>query len=174
MQIYNENSTPFTTHIGTDKDADNGFGGFVWFLAFYNEIGVAKYHVSSNFSSNCFIGSCYRCKESFIFPELGVGCGPISTDMLADSNDHTCPEGFGCRGSLKIQCDCPSKSCEFNFDNTCNCIQTTSTSNYQSSCICNSGGQGCCKNECASCLEEFKCLKCKDINSHLVDGNCVI
>ena len=172
---YYDDRISNTFHLGNDKSTNVGFGGFVWYLAIYNEANVQNRYLSATSSSTCFIGTCSICNPSFKITDLGNGCGPNSVSTVTDSSGTTCLSGFGCRGSNPIKCNCPTKSCEFTTSSTCSCIDTSASTltKYEAACSFTSVGQGCCKPDCSSCSDEISCITCKDSSSSVVNGQCV-
>ena len=172
---YYDDSIPPTFHLGNDKIDKIGFGGFVWYIAIYDETNKASRYLSATSSSNCFIGICSSCNPSFIMPEIGTGCGPNSVSTFSDSSGITCLSGYGCRGINPIKCICPSQICEFTSSSKCFCINNSTSylTKYEAACSCTPLGQGCCKPECASCSDELACLTCKDGYSSVINGQCV-
>ena len=107
---------------------------------------------------------------SFASPSDGNFCIFNSFDLTKDSRLNTCSSGY-CRSNLILSCKCPSLSCSILSDTDCKCIDVSTGSTYSTVCSCTGGGQGCCMNQCSSCISENACLSCKATNSYIDSVN---
>lgn len=171
-QDYIETELMVATFIGTDTTQNNGFGGFVAYFAIINNIDIFRNYLSGQ-SSNCLINECTNCTISYKIPNLGTGCGPVSNQL--DGYLNFCSESNPCYASLKMNCDCSTDSCVTEDPKKCHCINLSTGTSEITECDCTSGstGQGCCLDECSSCLIENICLAC--VGDNLIvgsDGRC--
>ena len=147
------NTTYAATYLGIDVVSENSFNGFMWYFAVVNAANIYKNYYTTS-STKCYLGSC-SCDVSFVSPSDGNFCISNSFDLTKDSRLNTCSSG-NCRSNLNLLCD-----------SNCQCIEISTGSTSSTVCSCTGGGQGCCMNQCSSCVTETECLSCKAINSYI-------
>ena len=162
--------------IGSCSLTDSSTESFVYYFAVFDSESIQSTYFNSASSSNCFTGSgtCTTCSYSVYLDYLNeTGCISTSFSTISDAYGQACQSGYTCRGSIQLNCLCPSSSCYFNSTTLVQCIITSTAELTQTAIACSALGQGCCLTQCHSCSTESSCLSCASNNAFVdTDGFC--
>ena len=169
---YSETGT-YQHFIGYTSDS---LVGFVWNYIIFDEVIDSSAYVGSSYTpGNCLVATCSACDNSVIVEGSSYCISENLQDNRNGQNDacSSC-NGYGCSESACLDCSaCPSDSCVVSGSQAiCICFNGTG---INTGCICptfyfyNTATFTCqiCKDDCATCENDYNCLSCKDQNAIL-------
>ena len=160
------------TFVRTIGGNENGFQGFLWYVAIVNTVTTVGNYVTAT-SNNCLTSACtVGCTPAWVDPYMETGCVSTHTETNQDASGAPCPPpplppNTSCSGNVQLICTCTNLSCELSGTAiTCACT----TNQY----ISGSGGCTACVSPCLACSSASTCVSCVAANaSPIGNSGCI-